>query len=90
MEFRVARAIDLAHAARTDRRGDLVDAEAGTGGEGQTLVVDYTGRMPARTGLRLSDGRVYSSWVGVLGGSENGLGLLAAPRLFASILNGDQ
>jgi hypothetical protein len=42
-EPRIARAIDLAHAAGSDRRGDLVDAEAGTGGEDQTLVVDYTG-----------------------------------------------
>ena len=44
-EPRIARAVDLAHAAGADRRGDLVDAEAGTGGEGQTLVVDYTGRI---------------------------------------------
>jgi hypothetical protein len=36
IQLRVARAIHLAHAAFADLRGDFVDAEAGTGGEGQT------------------------------------------------------
>ena len=35
IQLRVARAIDLSHAAFADRRGDFVDAEAGAGGEGQ-------------------------------------------------------
>ena len=33
--LRVGRAIDLAHAAGADLRGDFVDAEAGAGAEGQ-------------------------------------------------------
>src|SRR5438034_89833 len=41
-------------AASADLRGHFVDAEAGTGDEGQTLVVDYTGGAAARTGLVLS------------------------------------
>ena len=43
IQARVSAFVDLAHAARADLRGHFVDAEAGTGGEGQTLVVDYTG-----------------------------------------------
>ena len=35
VEARVARAIDLAHAARAEGGQDLVGAEAGAGGEGQ-------------------------------------------------------
>ena len=35
IQLRVARPIDLAHAAFADRRGDFVDAEAGAEGEGQ-------------------------------------------------------
>ncbi len=48
IETRVSAFVHLAHAARADLRGDFVDAEACTGGEGQTLAVDYTRRMPAR------------------------------------------
>ena len=54
IELRIARAIHLTHASFTDRRGDLIDAEAPTGCEGQTLVVDYTGGAAARTGFLLS------------------------------------
>ena len=36
LEPRVARAIDLAHAARADGREDLVGAELASGGEGQS------------------------------------------------------
>ena len=42
IETRVSAFVHLAHAARADLRGNFVDAEARTGGEGQTLVVDYT------------------------------------------------
>ena len=55
IERRIARAIDLAHAARPERSQDLVGAESGTGGEGQALALDYTGRASARTGLLLCD-----------------------------------
>src|SRR5438093_9023616 len=43
IEARVSAFVHLAHAARADLRGHFVDAETGTGDEGQTLVVDYTG-----------------------------------------------
>ena len=33
IQFRVARAIDFAHATRADRRGDFIDAETGAGGK---------------------------------------------------------
>ena len=42
MQFRIACAIDLAHAAGADLRGDLIDAKTSAGGEGQ-CVPDYTG-----------------------------------------------
>ena len=45
------RAIHLPHAAFADLRGDFVDAEAGAGSEGQTLVVDYTGRSGSADGI---------------------------------------
>ncbi len=37
LQIAVGRAIDLAHAAGADLRGDFVDAEAGAGSEGQTV-----------------------------------------------------
>ena len=37
LELGVDRAIDLAHAAGADLRGDFVDAEASAGSEGQTV-----------------------------------------------------
>ena len=51
-EFGVFRAIDLAHTAFADRRGDVVDAETRAGNEGQ-LRREYTGRTGAGTGLLL-------------------------------------
>ena len=42
-QSRVGRAIHLAHAAFADRRGDFVDAEAGTGSQRQEDGRDYTG-----------------------------------------------
>ena len=42
IEARVSASVHLAHAARANLRGNLVDAEACAGGEGQTLAVDYT------------------------------------------------
>ena len=39
IQLRVARPIDLAHAAFADRRGDFVDAEAGAGSEAQVAGV---------------------------------------------------
>ena len=50
MELGVAGSIHLPHATFTELRGNFVDAEAGTGSEGQTLVVDYTGGGAARAG----------------------------------------
>ena len=52
--------VHFAHAARADLRGHFVDAEARTGAEGQTRVVDYTGAAAARTGLLLSDDMTLS------------------------------
>ena len=43
LQLRVGRAIDLAHAAFADLRGDLVDAEARAGSEGQRWR-DYRAR----------------------------------------------
>src|SRR5713226_4785861 len=43
IQLRVARFIDLAHAAGPKGREDLVWAESGTGGESHALAVDYTG-----------------------------------------------
>ena len=43
-ELRIARAIDLAHAAGPDQGGDFIRAEAGAGRESQRVTVDYTGR----------------------------------------------
>ncbi len=51
IEFRVAEVIDLAHAALADRRGDVVDAEAGAGSQSQ--VVDYMGRTAMQDGCSL-------------------------------------
>ncbi len=48
IEPRVPRPIHFAHAAGSEGRDDLVRAEAGTGSEGQTLAVDYTGGTAAR------------------------------------------
>ena len=42
-EFRVARPIHFAHAAGSESGDDLVRTEACTGGEDQTVAVDYTG-----------------------------------------------
>ena len=53
-EFCIARAIDLAHAARAEGGDDLVRAEARAWGESQT-VVDYTGGAAASAGLHLGD-----------------------------------
>ena len=55
IEPRVPRPIHFAHPAGPEGGNDLVRAEAGTGSEGQTLAVDYTGGTAARTGLLLSD-----------------------------------
>ena len=41
IETRVSAFVHLAHAARADLRGNFVDAETGTGDEGQTCVVDF-------------------------------------------------
>ena len=46
-ELGIACAIHLTHAAGADRRGDVVDAEASAGSEGQ--VADYSGREAAGT-----------------------------------------
>ena len=43
IEPRVAGLVDLAHAACPEGGEDLVRAEAGAGGQGQTLAVDYKG-----------------------------------------------
>ena len=43
IEPRVARFVDLAHAARAEGGEDLVWAESSAGGESQTLAADYTG-----------------------------------------------
>jgi hypothetical protein len=51
IETRVSAFVHLAHAARADLRGHFVDAEARAGGEGQTLVVDYTGRVHRAGGI---------------------------------------
>jgi hypothetical protein len=50
IETRVSAFVHLAHAARADLRGHFVDAETGTGSEGQTRVVDYTGGSAGRAG----------------------------------------
>ena len=47
-QLRVRRAIHLAHAAFTDRRGDVVDAEARAGSQGQ-LCREYNRRADANT-----------------------------------------
>ena len=39
IQLRVARAVDLAHAARANGRNDFVGAKARAGGEGQALIV---------------------------------------------------
>ena len=41
IEPRVARPVDLAHAAGAEGRDDLVRAEARAGGEGQGFAMDY-------------------------------------------------
>ena len=48
LQIRVGRAIDLAHAAGADLRGDFVDAEAGAGGKGQGCAGLYVGSAVAR------------------------------------------
>ena len=53
IETRVSAFVHLAHAARADLRGHFVDAEAGTGDEGQTLCRGLYGRVR-------SAGRDYS------------------------------
>ncbi len=55
IELRVARPIDLAHAAFADLRGDFVDAETGAGSEGHRERSDYTGRDSKEDGLLLSE-----------------------------------
>src|SRR5262245_38754214 len=47
IELRIARSIDLPHAADAERRKNLVWAESCTGGEGQTVRVNYTGVVAA-------------------------------------------
>jgi hypothetical protein len=54
LQPRVRRPVHLAHAAFADLAGDIVDADARTGSEGQTFV-DYTGGAAALTGFLLSD-----------------------------------
>ena len=43
IEVRVARPIHFAHAAGSEGGDDFVRTEAGAGGEGQTVALDYTG-----------------------------------------------
>ena len=48
-ELRVPRPIDFAHAAGSEGGDNLVRAKARACGEGQTLLVDYTGAATAPT-----------------------------------------
>ena len=51
IEPRVARFVDLAHAARAEGGEDFIRTESGAGAEGQTLTVDYTGRDGSADGI---------------------------------------
>ena len=51
IQRRITRPVHFAHPAGPEGGKDLVRAESGTGGEGQTLAMDYTGRASARTVL---------------------------------------
>ena len=53
IQLRVARAIDLAHAARADRRGDFIDAETGAGGKCHVEVSICAGAEGGRCQLLL-------------------------------------
>ena len=48
IQLRIARAIDLSHAAFADRRGDFVDSETRAGREGQTAPKYMSGRRRGR------------------------------------------
>ena len=48
IEARVSAFVHLAHTARANLRGNFIDAEACSGGKGQTLALDYTGGTAAR------------------------------------------
>ena len=48
IQFRVARAIHLAHAASAERRDDLIGAEACAGAESQCVVIIRLGRLGRR------------------------------------------
>ncbi len=61
IELRVARAIDLPHAAFADRRSDLVDAETGAGSEGQ--VVGLYGRTDVWPTVRFQSLQILAARV---------------------------
>ena len=53
IQLRVARAVDLAHSARANRRKDFVGTKASAGGKGQALIV-----MPANAAVAGKRGEV--------------------------------
>jgi hypothetical protein len=78
IETRVSAFVHLAHAARADLRGNFVDAETGTGDEGQTCGMDYTGGAPSTTGARETFSASVISSVVALEKSDNRIEQAAA------------